>query len=469
MEAIPCFFFVVFVIVVGIVVPTVIAQSKRANQAWVSAGRTLGLGYHAPRFLAPRRIEGSLPGAYVIVDTVRRGSGKNSKTYTRYRSRYHHSLGLGIRLSREGFFSGVGKLFGAQDIEVGDASFDADVIVKGHSPQRVIEFLTPARRVRIHRALMSYHGLTINDDEISWEKRGVVSNASEIVNTVRRLSQLAWFLSGKREEDKPLERAVAAQREGRLEEALEAVQEIPVLEAVEPLEARVLEGEMLYMAGRREEAARIFERAREEAPEDPEIGTWAEHSRRAVAERRPVEAPPPVDASPPEERSETPAPPAPGVADVEEVEPPPAAQPTALPPAAEEFKAPAGGVGLEAAAVCEEVFRSGHTSLDANRVFEERYQGQTVRWSGVLKRVESFSYDYVFGSEAGVKALLEIHDLTADAYGTKQVQAMVRLPPADEQALRERIGETVVFEGRLQQVDGLMRNVYVTDGHILPA
>lgn len=446
-------------VVAGVVFSVARSQAKRANVAWRNAARMLGLQYQPGGMLSPRRIEGSLPEGYVIVHTFTRRSGKHSTTYTRYRVRYHQSLGLGLKLTKEGFFSGVGKFFGSQDIETGDALFDSEVVVKGVSERQVRGFLTPARQMRIRRAFSSFPGLVIDDDKILWESRGVARESRHIVNHIRRLAQLAWSFTGGHTGDGSLDRAIAAQREGRLDDAFKAVREVPATDDVEPLEARVLEGEILHLAGRDEEASRVFEKAREEAPEDAEIREWADHTA-ARHSRSSGPLPPPLPTErnpepPPLPPPEEPAPEEPVVATPVEPAPPADATPPAPP--------------LDAVSVCEDLFRPGQSSLAASRTFEERYEGRSVSWQGELKSVEGFTYDFVFGSQRGTKAVLEVHEVTSDVYGPTKAQAVLQLPPEARDELREAVGGTFAFEGELLKADGLMRNVYVTNAEIRPA
>lgn len=90
-------------------------------------------------------MSGRYKGYTVEVYTFTKGSGKNSSTWTRFHVNFRKSLGLGLQLKRQGFFSGIAKVFGAQDIEIGDAGFDKAIVVKGARPERVREFMTQAR------------------------------------------------------------------------------------------------------------------------------------------------------------------------------------------------------------------------------------------------------------------------------------------------------------------------------------
>lgn len=45
--------------------------------------------------------------------------------------------GLYFKISRQGFFDSIGKLFGMQDIEIGDPFFDEQFVIKGNNPEKI--------------------------------------------------------------------------------------------------------------------------------------------------------------------------------------------------------------------------------------------------------------------------------------------------------------------------------------------
>lgn len=479
MEGLSCFcvggVFVAFLVVILVLASQ---HTKKVEAAWSAAARELGFAYAPGSWKSHRGMHGAIEGRAVEISTITRGSGKHKQTYTRFEIAYGQSLGLGLRLTRQGFFSGVAKFFGGQDIEVGDAEFDENVVVKGRDPRRVIEFLTPARRFRIHRILATVANCDIADEQIVAEVPGAMADGAQIVSNARRLAHLATCLVGREEaEDRPIERALAARREGKLQEALEVVETAPVVDA------RVLEGEILYMAGRPADAAQAFEKARQAAPHDPEVKGWAEQAKRAAgtmaaiakakadqeaeitrvkakadaekaqrAERHAAREEQDREARAFKAKADSEAAAARAKADA------------AVRRAEKQVKAAAAGAAVEAPALCAALFDPKLTSSDANKLFEERYQDAAVRWSGKLARADSFSFDLIFGSKPGTKAVFEVHEVAAGTFGGRKVQAVVQLPPEAAEALRIRGGQTVAFSGRLVRCDGFMRNLYVADG-----
>ena len=196
--------FIVPGIVIGIVILFAMARSKKINQAWESAAKTLGLQYSPSAMLKSRNISGDLHGFHVLIDIYTSGSGDHSQTYTRFRVTNPTPLNLGLRLTREGMLTSVAKFFGSQDIQVGDSAFDDSLHIKGNDESSIREFLKPSRRMRIQRFLRSHSDATIQDDSIHWKHRGTISNSGLLVNRTRAMLRLAWHLTGDRESDQSL-------------------------------------------------------------------------------------------------------------------------------------------------------------------------------------------------------------------------------------------------------------------------
>lgn len=426
--------FIGFVVLfVGTIFGVNLMLSRQANEAWSRAARTLGLRAKPGGFLKRREIDGDRGGFRVKLDTYTVRSGKNSTTYTRFRLWFPRRLGLGLQLTKEGFWAGVTKFFGAQDIAVGDAGFDGQVLVKGSDPERVRRWLTPARRLRVRHYLEAYSGAHIDDEGVRWEVRGVIRDARRIVTGIDAMVRLAGHLCEEREDDRDMDRALEAHVQGHPEAALRILQEThdrprkPGDPIVRHVEEHLLEGELLYLGDRREEAKSVFARAHDEAPDDPEVSQWAARVEgEEAASAKAQKTLPSTDPS-------TPA-------------------------------APAAGETLDQASVCRALFEEQTSNFAATRVFEDRYEGKTVRWSGPLEKIEPYHFDFVFQGDQGVKATVAIHQTSAELFGSSAVEALVQLPADAEKRAGELVGETVAFTGRLKKVDGFMRKLYVADG-----
>ena len=73
----------------------------------------------------------------LLLDTYTVSNGKSSTTYTRLRVPFINQDALHFKIYKTGFFSGVGKWFGMQDMEIGDSYFDDDYIIKGNDQDKL--------------------------------------------------------------------------------------------------------------------------------------------------------------------------------------------------------------------------------------------------------------------------------------------------------------------------------------------
>jgi len=415
--------FFVVILIFGVVIGAAVVASKKADTAWRAAAGQLGLRYSSGDLFKSRTLVGRVDGLPVKIDTFRRSSGKNSTRYTRYRVDYP-PLGLGLNLSREGVFSPVAEFFGAQDIEVGDAKFDPKVTVKGRDPQAIRQFLTPSRRLRVTN-LLGRHDAQIGDSGIQIVERGLVSDSRRLVAVTQQVVLTARELTTEAAEPSTLDRVFQAGHAGHLEDALTLARERPA----EDLDLAEVEASLLVTSGRTEEAAAVLEGIEPVAP-DPE----------------------------------------PNVAPVSEEAPVPE-KVVADDVAAEEVGLPAATdvhTGPSTEAFCAEMFVPSRMSFETSRLFSESFEGVEVLWRGTLERVEPFSFDLALGSGPAVRAVLVIHELKESAYSSQLVRCMLRLPPDVEGTWRALRGQEVTFSGRLIRCDGLLRNVYATEGLLHP-
>jgi hypothetical protein len=442
-------------------------QGKEANEAWQTAARKLKLKYQPSVLFRGRRLSGTLNGFRVTAYNFTRQSGKSATTFTKFMI-FYPAIGLGLRLTRERFFTGLARFMGAQDIDVGDAPFDDDVLVQGtpHRKEEVIRFLTPARRFRSHWFLMGRDDAVIADNHAEVVQKGVMINASRIEAVLKDLVRIATCMTKDREEDAALGRAMKARQEGRLDEAVNILAKpkarpvkgtprrrwpvrkpkagkpykkpdkipakpppVPVpaegekkeplepAEAmIEPVEEQYLQGELLYLGERKEEAKKLFDKVLEERPDDSEIKQWADKAG--------VESP---ESEEPIDTAET----------------------------------------LDIKSVCDTLFMHGHSSFDTQRIFEKQFADKHVTWSGTLRSIEKYSTDFVFGAEAALKVTIDVHELPPSLYGERTVLAFVKFPVELTDRLNDLKGSSVSFEGRLLKVDGFMRNLFITDGRII--
>jgi hypothetical protein len=323
---------ILFVAVLAVAIIVIALRiSRRNDAAWQSAAQTLGLEFVPSAAFKSRRMEGRVGTIDIVVDTFSEQHGNSSTTYTRYRAGYP-DLGLGLKLRKQTGLHRFGKVFGMQDIEVGDQGFDDAVMIKGDEPDAVRAFLTPSRVLALQRLLTSFSGAVVADSDLVWKRRGVETNAQTLVSVTRRLAGAAGVIAtGSRVAD----RALSKQQTGDLAAAADELSEEIRGPGDTDVETRMTGAATLYAAGRREEAAAVLRDLDSDVPGDREITGWL---------RRTEQAPAP---SPAAERE------------------------------------------VDAAALAEDLFGRDEMSYETMARFDDRYRGARVHWSGTVKQISS--------------------------------------------------------------------------------
>ena len=151
------------------------------------------------------------------------------------------------------------------------------------------------------------------------------------------------------------------------------------------------------------------------------------------------------------------------------VEPLPRYVPEPIQPVAEPeptLIAPPVGLQLDVVSVCEDLFAPKLMSYETNRLFDERYKDQTVRWTGIARRANTYSYDSTFGENDGTKVEFDLYEIE-QGYSKRMVKGFVQMPKDAIDDLRSQIGNEVTFKGRLLTCEGSSRRLYVADARLV--
>lgn len=391
---------VVLLLIVGVIAAVVfgsVTSRQAMNHSWDRVATRLGVSLTPGAWNKSPQLAGSVSGYPLSVDIKKR----DKTAFTRFRLGVP-DLPAGLKLKSEGFISGISKVFGGQDIEVGDAAFDDRVLVKGTNAEAVRAFLTPPRRREIRRFLDTHSGSVIDGDGISWSRRGRVRDSARLLETIEAMLGLARVLAGDEETDAAIAGAAAAAGVATAMAASPAATPAADYTSSDPDIAGVEMASIPEPARQPSEAAEI-----DDVPEMAEAG------------------PEPMEATSTQ-------------GDVAEPD--------------------------DAAAFCDALFAPGAMSFETTRTFDAEFKGSQVDWSGTLKSVEPYRYDFVFGSGPAVKATLTLREAEGKAHGA-DVRAVISLP-AEIEGLDRRIGERIGFSGTLSKVDGFTRNVFLTDGRL---
>lgn len=252
---------------------------QRTIETWRRAGTELGLAVSVGTGMSRPTLSGTIDGHRVHIDTYTQRSGNSSTTYTRYRVGYP-PLGIELTLKREGAFSVITKLFGAQDVTVGDALFDDAFTVKTSDPTQLRALLTPSVRTGLLRLLAAYGSAVVADDHIRITRARFESSQEVLTSTTQRMVATARLL--KSPAAGVTDQMVIDRERGLLEDVADRVREL-VAAVPDDVDQRLFEVETLAAAGQDEAAAERLRELDVLAPADPDVAGWRDSLRRAPA------------------------------------------------------------------------------------------------------------------------------------------------------------------------------------------
>lgn len=134
------------------------------EEIWRQLSAEIGADYVDGSWRKSAKVEATHGEWTVTLDTYTVSTGKAVIVFTRMRAPYVNPDGFRFTVYRRSIFSGIAKLFGMQDVEVGVDSFDRDFIVKSNDESKVRALcLKPRLRELIDRQPEIH--FTVKDDE----------------------------------------------------------------------------------------------------------------------------------------------------------------------------------------------------------------------------------------------------------------------------------------------------------------
>jgi hypothetical protein len=134
------------------------------DEVWRQLCSEIGADFIEGGFWRGNKVEAHAKEWTITLDTFVVSTGKTSIPFTRLRAPYVNKDGFRFRIYRKSIFSGLGKLFGMQDIEAGHADFDREFIIQGNDENKVRLLLGNAEIRRLLEAQPAIH-LEVKDDE----------------------------------------------------------------------------------------------------------------------------------------------------------------------------------------------------------------------------------------------------------------------------------------------------------------
>ena len=115
------------------------------DEVWRQLCEEIGAELVDRGFWKGKRVQVHIKPWTITLDTYTESSGESHQTYTRIRAPYINPEGFRFTIYRKGFLSGLGKLLGMQDIEVGDPDFDEAFIIQGTDEFKVMNLFADVK------------------------------------------------------------------------------------------------------------------------------------------------------------------------------------------------------------------------------------------------------------------------------------------------------------------------------------
>lgn len=107
------------------------------NEIWSQIATDIGGEYIDQGFWKTNELRYRHAEWELLLDTFTVSTGKSSTTYTRMRAPFVNKDGLYFKVYRESIFSGAGRFFGMQDLQIGNPFFDDAFVIKGNNEAKV--------------------------------------------------------------------------------------------------------------------------------------------------------------------------------------------------------------------------------------------------------------------------------------------------------------------------------------------
>jgi hypothetical protein len=161
-------------------------------EIWAQLSQEIGAEYEEGGFFKEGKVVLSHRQWEITLDTYTVHTGKSHITYTRMRAPYVNRDSFRFNIYRRSIFSGIGKLFGVQDVEVGDAFFDDQFIIQGEPEHLVRSLLINGMIRQLIQNQKDIH-FQIKDDEGLFKKNfpeGVDELCFEVVGIIKDKERL---------------------------------------------------------------------------------------------------------------------------------------------------------------------------------------------------------------------------------------------------------------------------------------
>ncbi len=134
------------------------------EELWSQLSKEIGADYQRGGFFKKGNVVLTHRQWEIVLDTYTVSTGKSTVTFTRMRAPYVNKDGFRFRVYRKSVFSWLGKMFGMQDIEIGDPYFDEEFIIQGAPEDMVMGLFSHAQIRQLVQKQPDIH-FQVKDDE----------------------------------------------------------------------------------------------------------------------------------------------------------------------------------------------------------------------------------------------------------------------------------------------------------------
>lgn len=134
------------------------------KEVWQQLAEKIHADYVNKGFWAGDRVEARVDNWIVVLDTYTVSTGKSSITFTRMRAPFINLDNFYFKIYRAGIFSGIGKILGMEDINIGYEEFDEDFVIKSNNKEKVKQLFSN-KSIRCLIQEQPEINLEIKDDE----------------------------------------------------------------------------------------------------------------------------------------------------------------------------------------------------------------------------------------------------------------------------------------------------------------
>jgi hypothetical protein len=115
------------------------------KEVWKQLCLEINANFITAGFWKRKRVESKHNNWTIYLDTFTESSGENAVKYTRMRAPFVDRDKFYFKIYKKGFFSGLGKALGMQDIQVGYPGIDDNYIIKSNSEATVVRLFSNSR------------------------------------------------------------------------------------------------------------------------------------------------------------------------------------------------------------------------------------------------------------------------------------------------------------------------------------